>query len=238
MKYLKNNTFTQKLEAEIEKKHLLKHPFYQMWEKGTLPITVMQKYAEQYYHLERNFPIFLSLMHSGCDVFEVRQAITDNLYDEEHGDKNHTELWLRFGESIGAKRKDMQNSTPLPETKQAIEMFKKMSTSSFLEGAGALAAYESQIPKIAEKKLHGLKHNYGIDDPRGTEFFQLHGILDIKHANVWWDIIEQHINTPKRQLAVMKAVQNGRDSLWGFLDGVCREYMPEDKKIEMQKMMC
>lgn len=234
----KIQSFIEQLQLEIDKKHLLKHPFYKMWEKGTLPITVMQKYAEQYYHLERNFPIFLSLMHSGCEVFEVRQAITDNLYDEEHGSNNHTELWMRFGESIGAKRKDIKESTPLKETQAAIEMFKNMSASSFLHGAGALAAYESQIPKIAEKKLHGLKQNYGIDDERGTEFFKLHGILDVKHANVWWDIIEQHVNTPQRQLAVMDAVKNGRDSLWGFLDGVCREYMPEDKKLEMKKMMC
>ncbi|MBI5073296.1 CADD family putative folate metabolism protein [Candidatus Woesearchaeota archaeon] len=232
------NPFIQQLQTEIDKKHLLKHPFYKMWEKGTLPMAVMQKYSEQYYHLERNFPIFLSLMHSGCEVFEIRQAITDNLYDEEHGPNNHTELWMRFGESIGAKRKDIQTSKPLPETAAAIQTFRNMSTSSFLHGAGALAAYESQIPKIAEKKLHGLKQNYGIDDERGAEFFKLHGVLDVKHANVWWDMIEQQVNTPERQLAVMEAVKNGRDSLWGFLDGVCREYMPEDKKLEMQKMNC
>jgi pyrroloquinoline-quinone synthase len=226
--------FIERLKSEIDKRHLLKHPFYQMWERGTLPITVMQKYAEQYYHLERNFPIFLSLMHSGCDVFEVRQAITDNLYDEEHGEKNHTELWMRFGEAIGTKRDKIKASTPLPETQSAIETFKKMSASSFLEGSGALAAYESQIPAIAEKKLHGLKENYKIDDVRGTEFFQLHGVLDVKHANVWWDIISQHANTPQRQLAVFKAVQNGRDSLWGFLDGVCREYGTDEMKKEMK----
>ncbi len=219
------NYFINQLQTEIDKKHLLKHQFYQMWEKGTLPITVMQKYAEQYYHLERNFPVFLSMMHSGCEVFEIRQAITDNLYDEEHGPNNHTELWLRFGEVIGAKREDIKQSNPLPETQQAIDTFKKMSASSFLTGAGALAAYESQIPAISEKKLHGLKQNYGISEERGTEFFKLHSVLDVKHANVWWDIISQHANTPERQLAVMKAVQQGRDSLWGFLDGVTREYI-------------
>lgn len=190
-------------------------------------MTVMQKYAAQYYHLERNFPIFLSMMHAGCEVFEIRQAITDNLYDEEHGPNNHTELWLRFGEAVGASRQEVQQSMPLPETQRAIQNFKQLSATSFLEGSGALAAYESQIPAIAEKKLQGLEKHYGIDDVRGTEFFKQHGVLDVKHANVWWNVIAEHANTPQRQLAVMKAVQSGRDSLWGFLDGVCREYMPE-----------
>lgn len=227
--------FINQLKTEIDKKHLLKHSFYQMWEKGTLPITVMQQYAGQYYHLERNFPLFLSMMHAGCDVFEIRQAITDNLYDEEHGPNNHTELWLRFGEAVGADRNEMQTSRQLPETQQAIATFKSMSASSFLEGSGALAAYESQIPSIAEKKLAGLKKNYGIDDDRGTEFFRQHGVLDVKHANVWWNIIAEHANTPERQLAVFKAVQQGRDALWGFLDGVCQEYMPENMKKEIAK---
>jgi pyrroloquinoline-quinone synthase len=222
--------FIVQLKVEIDKKHLLKHPFYQMWEQGTLPLEVMQKYAAQYYHLEQNFPIFLSMMHAGCDIFEIRQAITDNLYDEEHGPNNHTELWLRFGEAIGANRHEVKESKLLPETQNAIATFKKLSSTSFLEGAGALAAYESQIPSIAEKKLLGLKKNYGIDDPRGTEFFQLHGVLDVKHANEWWNIIAEHANTPERQLAVMKAVQNGRDSLWGFLDGVCHAYLPQGKQ--------
>ena len=52
---------TQTLKAIIEEKHLLKHPFYQAWSNGTLPLSVMQKYAIQYYHLELNFPKFLSL---------------------------------------------------------------------------------------------------------------------------------------------------------------------------------
>lgn len=225
-----DSTFINRLKTEIDKKHLLKHPFYQMWEQGTLPLEVMQRYSEQYYHLERNFPIFLSMMHAGCDVFEVRQAITDNLYDEEHGEKNHTELWLRFGETVGTTREAMKTATLLPETQRTINTFKKCSASSFLEGTGALAAYESQIPAIAQKKLEGLKKHYGISDDRSTEFFRQHGILDVKHANSWWDIIETHAHTPERQLAVMKAVQQGRDALWGFLDGVCHTYLPEKKE--------
>lgn len=219
--------FINKLKSVIDEKHLLKHSFYQMWEQGTLPIEVIQKYSEQYFHLERNFPTFLSRMHADCEEFEVRQALTDNLYDEEHGPDNHTELWKRFGESIGASREDIENSEPIKETQNAIDTFKNLSAKGFLQGVAGLAAYESQIPAIAEKKLYGLKENYGIDDERGAEFFKLHGILDVKHANVWWDIIEKYADTPEKQEEVIKAVEQGRDALWGFLDGICREYMPD-----------
>ena len=139
---------TQSLLALIDEKHLLKHPFYQAWSVGTLPIEVMKKYAEQYYHLERNFPNFLSLMLMGCDDESVRTQILDNFNDETSGSKNHRELWLRFGESIGASREDMKNSMPLPETQAAIETFEELCSQNVLIGAAALAAYESQIPAV------------------------------------------------------------------------------------------
>ncbi|MBS3127686.1 CADD family putative folate metabolism protein [Candidatus Woesearchaeota archaeon] len=216
--------FIQQLKNEIDQKHLLKHPFYQMWEKGTLPLSVMQRYAEQYYHLEKSFPVFLSLMHSNCEDFAVRQAITDNLYDEEHGKENHRELWLQFGEQIGAKRNEMMECALLPETQKTIITFKNLSKKSWLSGSAALAAYESQIPVIAQKKIEGLQKHYGI--VKSPSFFVLHEKLDVDHTNTWWNIIEQHAGTPEKKQEVLNAVKEGRDALWQFLDGICREYLP------------
>lgn len=210
---------TQDLSALIDEKHLLKHAFYQMWEKGTLPMEVMQKYAEQYYHLERNFPNFLSAMLMTCDNEGIRAKILENFHDETNGTSNHRELWLQFGEAIGASREDMKNSEILPETAAAIATFQSICASSYIQGAGALAAYESQIPAIAAKKIEGLEKNYGIFE--GTEFFKVHGIIDVHHAQVWWDMIEG------QEVDVAESVKAGRDALWNFLTGVLKAYMPE-----------
>jgi pyrroloquinoline-quinone synthase len=232
---MSSEIFIQELQSEIDKRHLLKHPFYQMWNRGTLPIEVMRKYAEQYYHLEKNFPTFLSKIHASCtqDEFDVRQAITDNLYDEEHGVENHRELWLRFGESIGASRQEIQNSEPLAETNSTIAVFNELSSRSYLEGVSALSAYESQIPAVAETKLDGLEKNYAMTDERGQKFFKVHGVMDIEHANSWWDIISEHADTEEEKNQVTEAVKMGRDALWSFLDGVCRAYMTAEKQDEM-----
>ena len=226
------STFITHLQKLIAEKHLLNHPFYKHWSAGTLPLPVMQKYTEQYYHLEKNFPTFLSRMHADCDDFAARQSITDNLYDEEHGEQNHRELWLRFAEAIGVTRETVQSSTPLPETAAAIENFKKMSAESFVSGSAALAAYESQIPAVATSKIDGLKKYYNITNERGTDFFRVHSTLDVAHSNEWWNIIEKHATTPELKEKVEQAVVVGRDALWNFLDGVCRAYFPE--ALEMQ----
>lgn len=228
--------FIQELIHCIEEKHLLKHPFYQLWAQGRLPLSVMRSYAEQYYHLERNFPRFLSRMHAECEQFDVRQSITDNLYDEEHGEENHRELWLRFAECIGAQRKEVMESTPLSETQYALDTFMELSSTSTLSGTGALAAYESQIPAVAEKKLEGLREHYNITDERGTAFFRVHGVMDIQHANEWWDIIDQYADTDEKKTEVRGSVERGRDALWKFLDGICRAYMPKELKEEVEQM--
>jgi pyrroloquinoline-quinone synthase len=221
------STFIAKLQRLVSEKHLLNHPFYQHWSKGTLPISVMQKYAEQYYHLEKNFPTFLSRMHSDCTDFEIRQIITDNLYDEEHGELNHRELWQRFGEVVGTTREKIQNAEALPETAAAVACFDNLAKESFLSGSGALAAYESQIPAVSKSKTDGLAKHYNITSERGTEFFRVHSTLDVEHSNAWWNIIEKHATTLALEEKVEKAVVAGRDALWNFLDGVCRAYFPE-----------
>lgn len=224
---LSPTAFIQSLKVLIAEKHLLSHPFYQMWTAGTLPLEAMQRYAEQYYHLEKNFPRFLSRMHAECDDFSVRQAITENLYDEEHGNENHRELWLRFGEGIGTTRADMERSVPLQETKVAIDKFIKLSAESFLSGVAALSAYESQVPEVAHSKIDGLQKNYGVTDENTLKFFRVHFGLDVGHTESWWNILATKARSDEQQESVKAAVVAGRDALWGFLDGVYREYVPE-----------
>lgn len=224
---LSQTDFIASLKAVVAEKHLLSHPFYQMWTAGTLPIEAMQRYADQYYHLELNFPRFLSRMHAECENFAVRQAITENLYDEEHGVENHRELWMRFGEGIGTTRDAMQNSVPLAETQAAIDTFLKLSSESFLSGVAALSAYESQVPEVAESKISGLQKNYNITNENTLKFFRVHSGIDVEHAETWWNIIAEHAVTEEQQHEVKEAVVSGRDALYWFLDGVCRAYVPE-----------
>ena len=41
-----------RLDAMINERHLLTHPFYTRWNEGTLPMEALQEYARQYYAFE------------------------------------------------------------------------------------------------------------------------------------------------------------------------------------------
>lgn len=222
------HSFTSELGALIAEKHLLQHPFYQAWSRGTLPIQAMREYAKQYYHLEKNFPLFLSNAHANAgDDFVSRQALTKNLHDEESGKKNHRELWLDYAEAIGVARSEVETSEPIEETQAAIDTFTRLSVSSMIEGVAGLTAYEAQVPAVAETKLDGLRRHYDITSKSGTAFFRLHQTLDVAHANAWWGIIDRYAASDDTKDMIRTALIDGRDALWHFLDGIVRTYMPD-----------
>jgi pyrroloquinoline-quinone synthase len=82
------------LDPIIAERSMLKHPFYQAWTAGTLTRERLQNYAVEYYPHVAAFPRYLSAIHSRCADMATRQAILENLIEEERGAENHPELWL------------------------------------------------------------------------------------------------------------------------------------------------
>jgi pyrroloquinoline-quinone synthase len=211
--------FTDTLDAIIEERSLLKHPFYQAWKAGTLPLESLQEYGRQYYHFEAAFPTFLSAIHSRMEPGAARQAVLDNLWDEEHGPENHLSLWLRFCESLGLNRAEVCNSQPNAETRDLIEGFQTVChQGTTAEGLAALYAYEVQAPKVAETKIAGLQNFYGFDNPRDYEFFSVHKDIDIYHSQAERDAIEPAATTPESRAGLEEATRTAAARLWRFLD--------------------
>lgn len=211
---------TARLQAVLDKKSMLKHPFYQAWTQGTLPMERMQEYARQYFHFEASFPQFLSAIHARTDSAPVRQMLLENLWDEEHGERNHPRLWLDFAEAIGVGEDEVRNATIRPETRALIDHYRDAAQSAPLGDALAtLFAYEGQVPSIAWQKIKGLSENYGLT-PNQFEFFTVHLVADLAHSAHEMTAIEEYC-VDEDQLA--EATSAACDRLLGFLDGCMDE---------------
>src|ERR1700681_953231 len=159
--------YLDKIDNDIAKKHLLKHPFYLAWTRGELSKEALGDDARQYYHHVAAFPTYLSAVHAHCDDQPTRKQLLDNLIDEEAGSPNHPELWLQFAESLGVSKEDVQASQKWNETSNLIGTFRSVcSEGTTAEGLAALYAYESQIPAVSESKIKGLVENYKMTEPR------------------------------------------------------------------------
>ena len=75
--------FLERLDAIVNERHMLQHPFYIMWNEGKLSIDMLREYAHEYYLQVHNFPTYVSATHANCDDFEVRQMLLENLIEEE-----------------------------------------------------------------------------------------------------------------------------------------------------------
>jgi pyrroloquinoline-quinone synthase len=224
---LTGDQLCDRIDEIIAERSLLKHPFYQVWQKGELTMDALRGYACQYYHHVEAFPRYVSGAHTNCDNLADRQELLENLVEEESGPKNHPELWIQFGEALGLDRSDMTDVTPLPETAECDETFTRITRDSgFVPAIAALYAYESQVPEVAGTKMEGLKEFYGINTPDALRFFVVHHSLDVEHSRVTREMVARHADTAEKQEAAIKAVEESADALLKFLDGVTREYIP------------
>ena len=211
----------ERIDALIAERHLLKHPFYTKWRAGELTREALQEYARQYYAFESTFPRLLSALHTRSDRPEVRQQLLDNLWDEEHGEVNHAEMWLRFGEGIGVERDSVRSAAANDGTRALLDSYwSAVSDGPIAAGIAALYAYEGQVPEVAAEKIRGLVEQYGVDDPRTLGFFAVHSTLDVEHSGAERSMIADLAPSAADAEAVLASTRAALDAWWGFLDAV------------------
>jgi pyrroloquinoline-quinone synthase len=214
--------FWTEVEAILESKSLLKHPFYQAWTMGTLTREDLAYYAQEYYQQEARFPRYVSAVHSNCPELKTRQMLLENLTHEESGPENHPELWLRFAGAVGADRGSVQNAQMNDGTKRCVETFDRLSRGDWRTGLAALYAYEAQQPAVAKTKIEGLKSKYGLGSKDALGFFQVHEFVDAWHSESEKKILMDEIRKDAELGEDVKAsVSEACDALNALLDGVC-----------------
>ena len=223
--------FFEQLEASIARYDLLSHPFYRAWAAGELTREDLREYARHYYHHVEAFPCYLAELALRLDEGELRRAVLANMCDEkgaaggsgkDSGPHSgpHSELWLDFAEGMGARR-DMRWHLPVAEVRELVRYFHRVASEGTPEEAlAAFYVYESQVPRVAKEKEHGLRQMYGADD-KTCGYFALHATADIFHSNVWRNQLENRIAAnPETAQSTLDAAEKTAQLLWQALDGV------------------
>ena len=192
----------QRIDFEIEKRSLLKHSFYKMWSEGKLTIDHLQGYSKEYFQLVKMVPKFVettaeTMGNTPDDI------ITDNAREEAE----HIELWARFATALGVSRSDLMSYGGSEKTNRAVAKLMGLAGLSLEEAVAAMYAYEMELPKISRSKIDGLKKLYGMDSEDATKYFEIHEEADVRHAQVWRDIL-QRIPSEKHEAAINAAIQS------------------------------
>ena len=192
-------TTKQRFDLILEKWDLLKHPFYQAWSTGTLPIDALKVYAAEY-------GAFINILENGWKTLDDAETAQE--------EKEHAELWEQFAAAL-------ETSISQPEITQTAEL---ISTANELFASpattlGAMYAFEAQQPTTAKSKLDGLKMHYTL--PEGVEpYFEVHS------AN--WHESEKILNaleslSAEEQAQATDACERMAGALWNALTGIHEE---------------
>tara|TARA_A100001011_G_scaffold211862_1_gene220088 strand:+ start:2682 stop:3350 length:669 start_codon:yes stop_codon:yes gene_type:complete len=215
--------FTKKLNQNLDKYHLLSHPFYQIfWNEGKLTRDIIKDYAEQYYQHVKAFPRYISATHSICDDIEKRKILLENLQDEENPKGDHPKLWKNFAKAMGSDIDKIEDVKPDWFTKDMIDNFFSQARSSYAEGLASLYTYERQIPEIAETKIQGLKKFYGVNSKEGLEFFEAHKSADVIHRAECEKLLDS-LSDEEKIKAEQASMLTAR-YLWNFLSGMTAKH--------------
>jgi pyrroloquinoline-quinone synthase len=212
---------SSQIDSKVAERAMLKHPFYQAWTEGRLPLDSLRDYARQYFHHVEAFPRAVSAVHSGCPDRDGRRMLAENLAEEEGieaGKQDHATLGLMFACGLGESEDAVRAQRLNAETEALIATFRKLSGQSYAAGLGALYAYESQFPAVASAKIEGLVDRYGISDEEALRFFRVHQDADVEHSAVCRALLDR---LPEDQKA--EAVAAGEElagALWNVLSGV------------------
>jgi len=215
------NTTSSLIDSKVAEKAMLKHPFYQAWTEGRLPIDTLRAYARQYFHHVEAFPRAVSAVHSACADRDGRRMLAENLAEEEGieaGKQDHASLWLMFAGGLGESAEAVRAQPLNGETQALIDTFRRLSRQSYAAGLGALYAYESQFPGVATAKIEGLIDRYGINDEETLRFFHVHESADVEHSAVCRSLLDRLPESERTE-----AVAAGEElaaALWNFLSGV------------------
>jgi pyrroloquinoline-quinone synthase len=186
----------QNLDTILEKWNLLKHPFYQAWSAGTLPVGALQVYAREYGN-------FISSLPRAWETLKDSETAAE--------EREHAEMWTDFTAAVGGFTADASLPQTLNLVRASDALFAARATA-----LGAMYAFEAQQPATAKSKLDGLKTHYNL--PQGVEpYFEVHSANWHESEKILRQIESLPVDEQERALA---ACEQMAASLWDALTGI------------------
>ncbi|MEM3916090.1 MAG: iron-containing redox enzyme family protein [Candidatus Nitrosocaldus sp.] len=173
----------KRIDVEIERMSLLKHPFYRLWSDGRLSMEALKGYALEYFYLVQNVPKMVENIMQHYAGTEYAGEIDVNHREE----REHVAMWIKFARALGINEIDLYRYNASNKTRDAVH--KLLELASTPAGVAAMYAYEAELPKISSTKLEGLIKYYNMSSDDATEYQRVHSVVDVRHADVWMRMI-------------------------------------------------
>ncbi|HEY2987240.1 MAG TPA: iron-containing redox enzyme family protein [Candidatus Binatia bacterium] len=197
--------FVQQLKKEIQAfpKIRIKHPFLKAVCNGTATMDQIRAWAIQDYQFRAAVPRIALLRYLACNDPEIAQKLWGVVEEEtrgmDTGTAGHNQLAIRFAESIGLTRAQLENAELRPSTAAHLYYVELIihTLPWFVVMAIQIGA-EGTFGPAAAALGHGFMKNYNMK-PDAVQFFTVHTEADEEHGSLAEEIAVRYITSPHLQ---------------------------------------
>ena len=181
-----NNTRMEHLDEIIDETAYVGHSFTETLVSGRVPVERLRAWAVQKYHQTFEQNRGFSFIHAVAPYEDVRQWEMEQLIAEEttlrDGSEAHYNLMKRFAIALGAGE-DLDGTPAAPQVRAFLDYLLNVCRNEhFVYGLLAFYVNERQTPAAVQKMYDHLTGEMGMS-PYDTEWFQVHGEVDIRHSD-------------------------------------------------------
>jgi pyrroloquinoline-quinone synthase len=224
---MSQEAFYKALESARQPKHGGGHPFSKLWAEGKLSRQQLAQWAIQHYYYIAPIPQQFAALYARLPDLDARQHMLENLLGEEMPEtpeKRHPELLIKFAMACGLERDAIENcelnESVLPTSRAMRAWIWELSSIRHIAeaSAGIMVALEGQLPTLYPEYVKAMRKMGLTEDD--MEFFHVHIVGDVEHADVGLELTHRYATTPQLQRSAIATVKASAALRWSMLDGV------------------
>lgn len=216
--------FVERLKKDIQAfpKIRIKHPFLKAVCNGTATMEQIRTWAIQDYQFRAAVPRIAMLRYLACSDPEIARKLWGVVEEEtrglDTGTAGHNELAIRFAESIGLSRSQLENAELRPSTAAHLYYAELIihTLPWFVVMAIQIGA-EGTFGPAAGALGQGFIDKYKMK-PDDVKFFTVHTEADEEHSSLAEEIAVRYITSPHLQELTRKHTFRRMELLYDVWD--------------------
>lgn len=218
--------FERQLRAKGDRYHI-HHPFQVAMNTGKLNRVQIQGWVCNRFYYQISIPQKDAAILSNCPDREIRREWIKRIIDHDgtQGDEGGIEAWIKLGEAVGLKRKDITSlEYVLPGVRFAVDAYVNFARTRPWQEAICSSLTELFAPEIHKSRLENWPQHYPWIDQEGYQYFRnrlAQARRDVEHGLAF---TLEYFKTREQQERALEILQFKLDVLWTMLDAMQINY--------------
>jgi pyrroloquinoline-quinone synthase len=220
---------------EVGKTYHDRHPFHVLMNQGRLDRRQLQGWVANRFYYQTQIPIKDAAILSNCPEREIRCVWIRRIQDHDgtETDIGGIEKWLRLGEAVGLKRRELLAQTRLlPGVRYAVDAYVHFCRTEPWIIAMASSLTELFAPVLMSKRIAAFEKHYPWVKAEGLRYFRGRLTQAPRDANFALHLVVERCHSRERQEQAVAALKFKCELLWAMLDAMHLAYVLNPRKTK------